>query len=336
MRVALPLPGAIAISPMPLMIAAFVVLWSSAFAVAKLALADCPPLLLLTARFLLAGAIILGAVAAMRKPWRLSRRDIAVLALLGVANNALYLGLNYVGLHSISAGLSALIVSANPVLTAVLAASVLDERMTWRKAAGLVLGLAGVAFIVQNRIAGGADSAGGIALTVAALVAMVGGTILFKRLKPQGSLMIGNGVQNLAGGLALVPFAFTLESVGDVVPSWRLVAALAYLVLVVSLFAFLLWFHLLTVSGATAASAYHFLMPPLGVLFGWLLLDERIEPADLLGILPVVIGIYLVTRGGRGFRPAAGRGPPDGISRWSRSVRSADVQSLRPRGWLSS
>jgi drug/metabolite transporter (DMT)-like permease len=296
MRVAIPVPAAIAVNPMPVMIAAFVVLWSSAFAVAKVALADCPPLLLLMARFLLAGAIILGAVAVMRTPWRLSRRDLAALALLGVANNALYLGLNYVGMRSISAGLSALIVSANPVLTAVLAAAVLGERMTWRKAAGLVLGLAGVAFIVQNRIAGGADSAAGIALTVTALVAMVGGTILFKRLKPQGSLMIGNGVQNLAGGLALVPFAFTLESVGDVVPSWRLVLALAYLVLVVSLLAFLLWFHLLTVSGATAASAYHFLMPPLGVLFGWLLLDERVAWPDLLGIVPVVIGIYLVTR----------------------------------------
>jgi drug/metabolite transporter (DMT)-like permease len=296
MRLALPVPATIAVNPMPLMIAAFVVFWSSAFAVAKIALADCPPLLLLMTRFLLAGAIILGAVAAMRTPWRLSRRDIAVLALLGVANNALYLGLNYVGLGSISAGLSALIVSANPVLTAVLAAAFLGERMTWRKAAGLVLGLAGVAFIVQNRIAGGADSTTGIALTIGALVAMVGGTILFKRFKPQGSLMVGNGVQNLAGGLALVPFAFTLESAGDVVPSWRLVAALAYLVLVVSLFAFLLWFHLLTVSGATAASAYHFLMPPLGVLFGWLLLDERVAWPDLLGIIPAVIGIYLVTR----------------------------------------
>jgi drug/metabolite transporter (DMT)-like permease len=296
MRVAIPVPAAIALNPMPVMIAAFVVLWSSAFAVAKLALVDCPPLLLLMARFLLAGAIILSAAAVMRTPWELSRRDLAALALLGVANNALYLGLNYVGLGSISAGLSALIVSANPVLTAVLAAAFLGERMTWRKVAGLVLGLAGVAFIVQNRIAGGADSTAGIALTVGALVAMVGGTILFKRLKPQGSLMIGNGVQNLAGGLALVPFAFTLESVGNVVPSWRLFAALAYLVLVVSLFAFLLWFHLLTVSGATAASAYHFLMPPLGVLFGWLLLGERVAWPDLLGIIPVVIGIYLVTR----------------------------------------
>jgi drug/metabolite transporter (DMT)-like permease len=76
-------------------------------------------------------------------------------------------------------------------------------------------------------------------------------------------------------------------------------AALGYLVLVVSVFTFMLWFHLLTVSGATAASSYHFLMPPLGVLFGWLLLGERVAWPDLLGILPVAIGIYLVTRPGR-------------------------------------
>jgi hypothetical protein len=62
--------------------------------------------------------------------------------------------------------------------------------------------------------------------TVAGLVPLVGGTILFKRLAPKGGLWIGNGVQNLAGGLALVPFAFTLESIREVVPSWRLIVAL--------------------------------------------------------------------------------------------------------------
>jgi drug/metabolite transporter (DMT)-like permease len=50
------------------------------------------------------------------------------------------------------------------------------------------------------------------------------------------------------------------------------------------------------VSGATAASSYYFLMPPLGLLFGWLLLGERMAMSDLMGIVPVVLGIYLVTR----------------------------------------
>jgi drug/metabolite transporter (DMT)-like permease len=296
MRLAVPVSAPRAVDSLPLLIAAFCVLWSSAFAVVKLALTDCPPLLLLTARFLLAGGTMLGAAAVFGAPGRLARRDMIALILLGVANNALYLGLNHVGMQSISAGLSALIVSANPVLTAVLAAAFLGERMTWRKSAGLLLGIGGVAFIVESRITSGLDSPIGIAFTVAALVALVGGTILFKRLAPNGGLWIGNGVQNLAGGLALVPFAFAFESVGDVVPSWRLLVALGYLALLVSVVGFLLWFHVLTVIGATAASAYHFLMPPLGMLFGWLLLGEHVSWPDLVGIVPVAFGIFLVTR----------------------------------------
>src|SRR4051812_15555201 len=94
--------------PLPLMVAAFCLLWSSAFSVAKFAMADCPPLLLLTARFLLAGLLMLGAAAVGGMRLRnMSRRDVALFALLGVANQAAYLGLGYVGLHSISSGLSA-------------------------------------------------------------------------------------------------------------------------------------------------------------------------------------------------------------------------------------
>jgi len=278
------------------MVVAFCLLWSSAFAVAKLALADCPPLLLLTFRFLLAGAVMLGAAALTGVSLKMSRRDLILFAVLGIANQAAYLGIGYVGLKSISAGLSALVISANPVLTAVLAAAFLNERMTWQKIAGLVLGVGGVAFIVQSRIVGGVDHAGGIAFTLVALVSLVIGTILFKKFAPSGGLWIGNGVQSLSAGLAILPFAFTLESIGDIVPTWRLAAALAFLVLFVSVFAYLLWFQLLKLSGATAASSYHFLMPPLGMLFGWLLLGEHVSPADFAGIAPVALGIYLVTR----------------------------------------
>jgi len=168
--------------------------------------------------------------------------------------------------------------------------------MTWRKAIGLLLGLGGVAFVVESRMAGGVDHPIGVALLLAALVSLVAGTILYKKLAPSGGLWVGNGVQSLAAGLATLPFAFAFENVGDIVPSWRLAASLAYLALFVSIFAYLLWFHLLNVSGATAASSYHFMMPPLGMLFGWLLLGEQVALTDLIGIVPVALGIYLVTR----------------------------------------
>jgi len=282
--------------PLPVMVVTFCVLWSAAFAVAKAAVIDCPPLLLLTARFLIAGMLILGIALVTRAKWTLSRRDLFFFAIVGVANQALYLGLGYVGLQEISAGLSTLIASSNPILIAILAVFLLGERMTWRKIAGLLLGFGGVAFIVSHRLSLGGDSLRGILFTVAGLLALVAGTLIFKLFAPKDGLWIGNGVQSLAAGIASLPFALTLERVEDIVPSWRLLAAVLYLALAVSIFAFLLWFYILKASGATAASSYHFLMPPLGMLFGWLLLGERISPVDLLGIVPVVLGIYLVTR----------------------------------------
>src|SRR3954463_8264073 len=212
-------------NPLPLYIALFCLLWSFAFVAGKIGVTDCPPLILLTARFSLAGVLILGISALRSEGWQLTWRDVAVFAVLGVANNALYLGLGYTGLKTVSAGLGGLIVSANPVFTAVLAAVFLGETLTWRKVSGLLLGIAGVAFIVWHRMSVGADSLHGIMFTLASLASIVVGTILFKVLAPKGDLWLGNGVQNLAAGIALLPVAASFASVDDIVPSARLLWA---------------------------------------------------------------------------------------------------------------
>jgi drug/metabolite transporter (DMT)-like permease len=198
--------------------------------------------------------VTLGA-GAIYVPFNLSRRDLVVFGLLGIANQA------------------------------VLAAVFLNDQMSWRKALGLALGVGGVAFVVEGRVASGIEDPVGIAFTVAALVSLVGGTILFKKLKPTGGLWVGNGVQSLVAGLVTLPLALAFESAGDIVPTWQLMASLIYLALFVSIFAYLLWFHLLNVSGATAASSYHFLMPPLGMLLGWVLLGEHVALADLWALV---------------------------------------------------
>jgi drug/metabolite transporter (DMT)-like permease len=290
-----------AFNPLPLYVGLFCLLWSFAFIAGKIGVTYCPPLILLATRFSLAGILILGISAVRRESWSLSWRDTCVFAILGIANNALYLGLGYTGLQTVSAGLGGLIVSANPVFTAVLAALFLGEQLTRRKIAGLFLGILGVGSIVWHRMSVGTDSLHGILFTLASLASIVVGTILFKLLAPKGSLWIGNGVQNLSAGIVLLPFAFTLADFGDIVPNMRLLGAFAFLTLGGSILAYLLWFHLLKVCGATAASAYHFLMPPLGISFAWVVLGEHVEIRDLLGIVPVALGIYLVTR------PAASR-----------------------------
>jgi drug/metabolite transporter (DMT)-like permease len=283
-------------NPLPLLIGLFCLLWSFAFVAGKIGVTDCPPLILLAARFSFAGVVILAISAVRRDPWSLSWRDTLAFAVIGVANNALYLGLGYTGLQTVSAGLGGLIVSANPVFTAALAAVFLGEPLTGRKVAGLALGILGVTFIVWHRMSVGTDSLHGILFTLASLASIVAGTILFKVLAPKGSLWLGNGVQNLAAGAVLLPIAASFASVDDIVPSARLLWAFAFLALGGSVLAYRLWFHLLQVCGATAASAYHFLMPPLGMLFAWIVLGEHVELKDLLGIVPVALGIYLVTR----------------------------------------
>ncbi|MGY3078720.1 drug/metabolite transporter (DMT)-like permease [Bradyrhizobium sp. LM6.10] len=281
---------------LPFAIGLFCLLWSYAFVAGKIGVTHCPPLILLAARFSLAGILILGATLIRGDDWSLSWRDAAIFAVLGIANNALYLGLGYTGLQTVSAGLGGLIVSANPVFTAGLAALLLGEGMTWRKASGLLLGIVGVTLIVWHRLSVGTDSLHGIMFTLASLASIVAGTILFKLLAPKGSLWIGNGVQNLAAGIVLTPVALTFADVHAIDFTPGLIGAFAFLVLGGSILAYWLWFHLLKVCGATAASAYHFLMPPLGMLFAYLVLGEHVEARDLLGIIPVALGIYLVTR----------------------------------------
>lgn len=290
-----PLPRA-GFNWLPVYIVVFCLIWSFAFVAGKIGVTDCPPFILLAARFTLAGVIIFAISALRGETLSMSWRDVALFAVIGLANNALYLGFGYTGLQTVSAGIGGLVVSANPVFTAVLAALLLNEALTWRKILGLLLGVAGVTYIVWHRLSLGTESLHGLMFTLASLASIVTGTILFKLLAPKGNLWLGNGIQNLAAGFALMPFAFTLESVSDIVPSWRLLGAFAFLVLLGSIVAYLIWFHLLDVYGATAASAYHFLMPPLGMLFAWMVLGEHVNAFDLLGIVPVAVGIYLVTR----------------------------------------
>jgi len=289
-------PAAPHLDATPGLIALFCILWSSAFAAGKIALVDCPPLLLLTFRFLLAGGILLGVCALTGRLKAISRRDIAVLCLAGILNNAAYLGLSFTGMTQVSSGFTAVIISANPLLTALVAGPILGERLTLRKVAGLVLGFAGVVIVLRSRLAGGHEGLVGTLFVLGGLVALTSGTLVYKRLTTKADLWQASGIQCLAGGLALLPVAFATESLTGLNPTPAFLWSFAYLVLGVSIGGYSLWYFILGRSSATDATALHFLMPPLGLFFGWLILGEGVPPLDFLGVLPIAAGIWLVTR----------------------------------------
>ncbi|MGU3496463.1 DMT family transporter [Xanthobacteraceae bacterium A53D] len=281
----------------PLLIALFCVLWSSAFASAKIMLVDCPPLLALTLRFMVAGSLILGAVVLMGK-WRpLSKADWIGLTVAGVLNNAVYLGLSFTGMTMVSSGFTAVIISANPLLTALVAGPVLGERLTARKLLGLLLGMAGVAIVLRSRLSGGHEGLVGTLFVCGALVALTTGTLVYKRLRTGATLWQASGLQCLAGAIAILPVALATESVGDIHVTTSFLLSFAYTVIGVSIGGYSLWYFILGRSTATEATALHFLMPPLGLFFGWVLLGEHVPPLDFVGVLPIALGIWLVTRG---------------------------------------
>lgn len=280
----------------PALILLFCLLWSSAFTAGKISILDAPPLLLLALRFLVAGTLLTAVMMLWRGPQAIRRAEIGRLALLGILNYALYLGLGYIGMTTISSGLAAVIVSTNPIITAGLAAVALGERFTLRKALGLLLGLAGVTVILRSRLTVGHDDLGGILFSITAAIGLAIGTILYKKLPTRSDSFAGLGIQLVAAGGGLLPIALLLEDVAAIHPTWSLLGSMLYLAGPISIGAYALWFMLLRRGSATQASSLHFIMPPLGLLIGWAVLAEPLNAVDFLGIIPVALGIWLVTR----------------------------------------
>lgn len=275
-------------------VALFVLTWSSAFVATKFAVAVSPPTLFLGIRFLIAGALLLAWAAARgdlqgRIPW-------ITLAWLGVLNQGGYQGLAWNAMaEPLSSGLANVIASTAPIVVAALAVPLLGERLTPRRLLGLGLGFAGVAFLVRHRIAVSGESALGVALMIGSLAAMVAGTIAFKRASPTAPLMVVVGAQQLAAGATLLPLGLVLEDPAAMTVGLQFVAALAWQIGVVSIGALMLWFLLLHRGSAGSATALHFLMPPVGLMMGWIVLGEPLGAIDLLSILPIALGIWLAT-----------------------------------------
>lgn len=288
--------GGLSAVPLPLLVVLFCILWSSAFAGAKMALADSPPLILLATRLVLAGAVMLMLALIVDGKPDMRRRDVYALIFVGILNNALYLGLNWTALTFTSSAYTAVLTSCLPLVVALFAGPVLGEKLNLTRWIGIGLGLVGVMIVLRSRLAGAHESLAGTLLVGGGMMALAAGTLAFKYFSPRGGVWTGTALQCLSGGLVLVPIALATENLGDVRLTANLFGGLAFLVVGVSIGGYGLWFYLLTRSSATAASSLHFLMPPLGLFFGWLLLGEAVPPLDILGIAPIALGIWLVTR----------------------------------------
>lgn len=274
----------------------FSALWAGAFVGVKVALTSSPPLFLMAFRFLIAGLLLLGWARVRGRRLPASWAEWRPLVVLGLLNNACYLGIMSLALRHVSAGMGAVLASTNPLMLAGAAWWFLGERLGWARAGGLTVSFAAVVWIMRRRM-GASDRPEWMVAVLVGIGFLVAGTILFKRLQPRQDLVVVNGAQLLAAGLALLGPSALLEPIWTVRFTPAFLGAQAFLILGVSCVGMGIWFWLLSRGDASRASAYFFLNPVLGLFLGALLLGEPLHAQDFAGSLAVGLGIYLVQRG---------------------------------------
>jgi drug/metabolite transporter (DMT)-like permease len=273
----------------------FVALWGSAFVPSKIGVLDSSPLWFLVARFAISGAITLVIALASGSRFPTDRRSWVAVILLGVLTNAIYLGLNYEALRHLAAGVGAVVSSTNPLLLALLAPYFLREPLTRRKVLGLVLGFAGVLAIMLGRMGTGTAQPRDVAFAVLGNLGSVASTIVFKRLLVKLDLRMTTALQLLAACIAILPFAIVFDGTPHAHWGAPLIVSFAYVVVVMSVGASLLWFWLLEQGEASRVTAFYFLSPVFGLgiaaIFG-----EALTVRDLAGLIAIACGIAIVQR----------------------------------------
>ena len=283
------------LAPLPLF---FVVLWSTGFIAAKYGLPYAPPLTFLILRCLGVLLVLVPVVLLWRAPWPAGRvRHVAIAGLLLQAG---YLGGVWSAIKiGMPAGLSALIVGMQPILTAV-AAPLIGERVLPRQWLGLGLGLLGVALVVAAKIDLAGLSATPILYCVLALISITAGTMYQKRYCPQFDLRTGTVIQFGATVAALLPLAIVLEqfdlSLSKVDWNIHFLGALLWSVFALSIGAIFLLFRLISRSAATEVTSLLYLTPPTTAIMAWLLFGEVLGPLGLAGMAVAVVGVAFVVK----------------------------------------
>lgn len=268
----------------------FVLIWATGFVVAKYAAPHAEPLSFLLVRY--AGVVVLMVVLALlaRAAWP-GRRDALHLAVAGIGIQAGYLGGVWAAVAAgMPAGIAALVVNLQPVLTAVLAGGLGRVQV-----AGLLLGFLGVVLTVGGNLTTAGVTATTLGLAVLALLAITLGTLHQKRYVPDFDLRTGQVVQFAASIAVTLPFALAFESFRlDWTP--ELIGALAWSIVVLTGGGISLLFLMLRRGAAAQVTSYFYLVPGITAVIALLVFGETLGPLAVAGMAVAVLGVALATR----------------------------------------
>jgi len=281
----------------PMIAPVFVLIWSTGFIGARYGMPHAEPATFLTLRFAGVLVIMIPVVLWLRLPFP-GRVKVGHLALAGLLIQGGYLlGVFEAVYRGMPAGVAALIVGLQPILTAVFSGLV-GERVTPLQWLGLALGLSGVVLVVAERLTASGLTMASVAADVGALFAITLGTLYQKRFVPVFDLRTGSVIQFAAGLLLVVPVAFLAESREiEWVP--QLVGALAWSIVALSIGATSLLFLLIRRGAATRVASLMYLTPAVTAVMARILFGEQLSAIMVLGIGLTALAVAIMVRAPR-------------------------------------
>ncbi|MER8909481.1 EamA family transporter [Mesorhizobium sp. M0854] len=276
--------------------ASFVVLWATGFIGARYAMPWAEPFTFLAARFVLAAILLVALMAALGSS-RATRDEALHATGAGILMHGVYLGGVFWAIHrGMPAGLSALIVGLQPLITAVLAGRLLGEAILPRHWAGLGLGLIGVVIVLWPKLGalGGGVTAETVGASLVSVLGMSAGTIWQKRFASGGDLVAATFWQYVGGAsvMALASLAFETRTV---IVNGELIFAMAWLVLVLSIGAIFLLMVMIRDGEMSKVASLFYLVPAVTAVIAWALFGEHLSPLQIAGMAIATLGVGLAT-----------------------------------------
>ena len=280
--------------------AVFVVIWSTGFVVARLAMPHAQPLSFLAARYALSMLAFGLWIALARAPWPRNRAQALHLSVTGVLIHAGYLGGVWCAVKAgLGAGMASLIVGLQPLLTALWISASGPSKgaphaITPRQWLGFALGLFGLLLVVAHKLHLGQASAANVALACVALASITAGTLYQKRWVQPCDVRTANFVQLTAALAVTLPLSL-LEPRGFELNA-DLLFALAWSVFALTLGGSSLLYLLIQRGAAATVSSLMYLVPPCTALLAWWMFGESLTVWVLVGLALTALGVALVVR----------------------------------------
>lgn len=280
--------------------ALFVFLWSTGFVGAKYIVPYAEPFTFLTIRYFLAALILFAIAYAFKQPLKLNKEQFKASFAVGILLHVIYIGgVFYAVSLGVSAGISAVIVSIQPVLVSLLAVPLLGERLRWVQVVGLFLGVAGIALLLLPKVFQGDYTAStsivGIVICVIALLGTSGGYLVQKKLGGEIPFLSGTGAQYAISAIA---FAILSVATEDQIIQWvpEFFFGLAWIVFMLSIASIVLLYGMLRAGSASKVSSLYYLVPPVAAIQAYFLFDEVIGLVGIIGMAFAGLGVVLVMR----------------------------------------